>query len=73
MAFSRADTSVLGRWWWTVDRLLLAALLVHRAAGASAGVTATVRRRISLSDWSDSLVELRARLLDLDADPQHPL
>lgn len=28
MAFSRADTSVLGRWWWTVDRWTLAALLI---------------------------------------------
>jgi len=28
MAFSRADTSILGRWWWTVDRWTLAALLV---------------------------------------------
>lgn len=28
MAFSRADTSVLGRWWWTVDRWTLGALLV---------------------------------------------
>ena len=27
MAFSRADTSILGRWWWTVDRWTLAALL----------------------------------------------
>lgn len=26
-AVSRADTSVLGRWWWTVDRWTLAALL----------------------------------------------
>lgn len=26
-AFSRADTSILGRWWWTVDRWTLAALL----------------------------------------------
>ncbi|MBP0463798.1 cell division protein FtsW [Roseomonas sp. PWR1] len=26
-AFSRADTSTLGRWWWTVDRWTLAALL----------------------------------------------
>jgi len=25
-AFSRADTSVLGRWWWTVDRWTLSAL-----------------------------------------------
>ena len=27
MAVSRADNSVLGRWWWTVDRWTLAALL----------------------------------------------
>ncbi|EHL97813.1 putative cell division protein FtsW [Acetobacteraceae bacterium AT-5844] len=27
MALSRADTSTLGRWWWTVDRWTLAALL----------------------------------------------
>lgn len=26
-AFSRTDTSILGRWWWTVDRLTLSALL----------------------------------------------
>ena len=27
MSVSRADTSVVGRWWWTVDRWTLAALL----------------------------------------------
>ncbi|PWS37176.1 cell division protein FtsW [Falsiroseomonas bella] len=27
IAVSRADTSVLGRWWWTIDRWTLAALL----------------------------------------------
>ncbi|MCB9978180.1 MAG: cell division protein FtsW [Rhodospirillales bacterium] len=27
MLFSRTDTSLLGQWWWTVDRKLLAALL----------------------------------------------
>ncbi len=27
MAVSRADTSTLGRWWWTIDRWTLAALL----------------------------------------------
>jgi MFS family permease len=41
--------------------MLLAALLVHRPENASAGATAPVRPRLSLSDWSDSLVELRAR------------
>jgi cell division protein FtsW len=28
MAISRADTSTLGRWWWTIDRWTVAALLV---------------------------------------------
>ena len=28
MAVSRADTSTLGRWWWTIDRWTMAALLV---------------------------------------------
>jgi len=28
MAVSRADTSTLGRWWWTIDRWTLAALLI---------------------------------------------
>ncbi len=28
MSVSRTDTSVLGRWWWTVDRWTLAALMV---------------------------------------------
>lgn len=28
MSVSRADTSVLGRWWWTVDRWTLSALLM---------------------------------------------
>ena len=27
MAISRADNSTLGRWWWTIDRWTLAALL----------------------------------------------
>jgi cell division protein FtsW len=33
MAFSRADTSVLGRWWWTIDRWTLAALMTLIAFG----------------------------------------
>lgn len=28
MSVSRADTSTLGRWWWTIDRWTLAALLI---------------------------------------------
>ena len=33
-AFDRNDTSVLGRWWWTVDRWTLASIGVLVAAGA---------------------------------------
>jgi len=33
-SFSRADTSALSRWWWTVDRWALVALIVLIAVGA---------------------------------------
>jgi cell division protein FtsW len=33
MSFGRTDTSTLGRWWWTVDRWSIAALLVLVALG----------------------------------------
>jgi cell division protein FtsW (lipid II flippase) len=33
MAVSRTDTSVLGRWWWSVDRWTLMALLALVAIG----------------------------------------
>ncbi|MDH3792291.1 MAG: cell division protein FtsW, partial [Rhodospirillales bacterium] len=33
-AFARTDTSALGRWWWTVDRWILAALIVLMGFGA---------------------------------------
>lgn len=32
-SFSRADTSALGRWWWTVDRWSLLALLILISVG----------------------------------------
>jgi len=31
--FSRTDTSILGRWWWTIDRWVLAALLALVLSG----------------------------------------
>ncbi|WP_430469490.1 putative lipid II flippase FtsW [Thalassospira lucentensis] len=34
IAFSRADTSVLGIWWWTVDRWFLAAIILLMGIGA---------------------------------------
>lgn len=34
LAISRTDTSMLGRWWWTVDRWTLAALLLLMGLGA---------------------------------------
>ena len=32
--FARTDTSIMGRWWWTVDRWTIAALALIAAAGA---------------------------------------
>jgi cell division protein FtsW len=32
--FARTDTSLLGRWWWTVDRWTLAAIVAIAAVGA---------------------------------------
>lgn len=34
MRFDRTDTTAIGRWWWTVDRLNLAVLMVLMALGA---------------------------------------
>ncbi|CAA7622549.1 Lipid II flippase FtsW [Candidatus Terasakiella magnetica] len=34
VTFGRTDTSVLGRWWWTVDRWTIAALFLLVAVGA---------------------------------------
>ena len=34
ITFARTDTSLLGRWWWTVDRWLLLALGILMFCGA---------------------------------------
>ncbi len=39
--FTRTDTSLVGRWWWTVDRWTLAALIVLVALGAILSLAAT--------------------------------
>ncbi|MCW8835019.1 MAG: putative lipid II flippase FtsW [Rhodospirillales bacterium] len=39
--FSRTDNSLVGRWWWTVDRWVLAALIGIAAIGAVLALAAT--------------------------------
>tara|TARA_R110000787_G_scaffold16622_20_gene50584 strand:- start:17641 stop:18762 length:1122 start_codon:yes stop_codon:yes gene_type:complete len=50
---ARTDTSVVGRWWWTVDRWSLAALLFLVAIGAILTLTASppVAERIGLGGF----------------------
>ncbi len=40
-AFARTDTSVLSRWWWTVDRWALAAVVILAAVGAVMALAAS--------------------------------
>ena len=51
--FSRTDQSVLGRWWWTVDRSLLALLAVLITFGVVMVVAASpsVAMRINLNQY----------------------
>jgi len=51
--FSRTDRSVLGRWWWTVDRPMLTALLVLIGLGIMLVTTASppVALRIGVSEF----------------------
>ena len=39
--FSRTDTSLLGRWWWTVDRWMLTAVLLLMILGAALALAAS--------------------------------
>ena len=39
--FSRTDTSLLGRWWWTVDRWVLTAVLLLMLVGAALALAAS--------------------------------
>jgi cell division protein FtsW len=66
--FSRADRSVLGRWWWTVDRYLLAAVFVLIGCGVTLIATASppVAARIGVSQFhflTRHLLELGPSLL----------
>jgi len=53
ISFSRVDTSVLGRWWWTIDRWLLSAILLIVAVGAILTLAASppVAARIGLDTY----------------------
>ena len=52
-SFARTDHSVLGRWWWTVDRWTLAALAVIISLGMFlvAAASPSVAERIGLSSY----------------------
>ncbi|MCR9221405.1 MAG: putative lipid II flippase FtsW [Alphaproteobacteria bacterium] len=57
MAIARNDTSVLGRWWWTVDRWTLAALVV--LAGLGLVLTATASPPVAERIGADPLYFVR--------------
>lgn len=52
MQFSRTDTSLVGRWWWTVDRWTLVALILLMGAGMILMLAASpaAADRIGLAD-----------------------
>lgn len=51
--FTRTDNSVLGRWWWTIDRWVLASLIIIAAVGAVLTLAASpaVAERIGLDSF----------------------
>ena len=63
--FSRTDTSVMGRWWWTVDRWSLAAVVTLMAFGTMLALASSpaVAERIGV----DSLYFVKRHLIFLPA------
>ncbi len=57
ISFSRVDTSILGRWWWTVDRWLLASILLIIAVGSILTLAASppVAARLHLDTYHFAL------------------
>lgn len=53
IAFARTDTSLLARWWWTVDRVTIAALMLLILIGAILTLAAspTVAERVGLPPY----------------------
>ena len=62
MSIARTDNSTLGRWWWTVDRWTLAALVVLAGLGLMLTVTASppVAERIA-GEWLLANAKVPAR------------
>ena len=48
MTFGRTDNSILGRWWWTVDRWLLSAVVMLMAAGVLFAMAASPPKALGL-------------------------
>ena len=65
MTFSRTDTSVLGRWWWTIDRWALAGLMALIGCGIVLALAASppAAERIGL----DAMYFVKRHLLILPA------
>lgn len=48
MTFGRTDNSIVSRWWWTVDRWLLSAIILLMAAGVLFAMAASPPKAIGL-------------------------
>jgi cell division protein FtsW len=47
---SRADTSIVGRWWWSIDRVMLVALAMLVGTGYVLALAATPANNLSFAD-----------------------
>ena len=65
--FARTDTSVLGRWWWTVDRWTLVALILLMGFGAVLMLAASPAAAARIGLGSFQLAQRQLLLLPLAA------
>ena len=65
--FARTDTSVLGRWWWTVDRWTLVALILLMGFGAVLMLAASPAAAARIGLGSFQLAQRQLALLPLAA------
>ncbi|MDX1580685.1 MAG: FtsW/RodA/SpoVE family cell cycle protein, partial [Alphaproteobacteria bacterium] len=61
--FARTDDSIVGRWWWTVDRWLLASLLILMLAGLIFSMAASPPVALNLNQ--DSFFFVRRHMMFL--------